>query len=229
MAIPGSACINARRVGRQRRTAACFSAAISQETNEHGCDHDVELFATCCHRLSPYRCSGETKLIVEAARIRLASAAADPRGSARAARALLRKAVRARRRPPARMSTDRLGAARLHRVLIRPPGASRRRSRPAAPVPPARPESTVSATPWPGIEAQAGRIVAQAAPRSMIAETWTPEPEKATVRAPVCGNLPPQGTGRSWKARTHPGRRDDLPCEPDTPAVAPGGGVAVSF
>jgi hypothetical protein len=27
----------------------------------------------------------------------------------------------------------------------------------------------------------------------------------------------------------HPGRCEDLPCEPGTPAVAPGGGVAVSF
>lgn len=198
MAIPGSACINAGRVGRQRRTAACFSAAISQRNKRARLRSRFELFVTCCHRLSPYRYSGETKLIVEAARIRLASAAADPRGSARAARALLRKAVRARRKPPARMSTDRLSAASPQSADTTA-RCARRRSRPAAPVPPARPESTISATPWPGIEAQTGRIGAQAAPRSMIAKSWAPEPRRPSCArrfVVIYRRREPEGHGR---------------------------------
>jgi hypothetical protein len=137
-------------------------------------------------------------LIVEAARIRLASAAADPRGSARAVRALLCKAVCARSRPPGRMSTDRQSGASPQSADTAA-RCSRRRSRSAASALPARSESTVSGTPWPGIEAQAGTIATQAAPRSMIAESWTPE-----LRRPPCARRfvviyrrrEPEGHGR---------------------------------
>jgi len=53
--------------------------------------------------------------------------------------------------------------------------------------------------------------------------------KNVTDRAPVCGNLPPQAPGRSWKARKRSRLPRWSPSGPNTSWAASGGGVAVSI
>ena len=123
-------------------------------------------------RLSPYRCSGEYKLIVPAARIRVAGAAGGPRGTGGTARAHRCRGARPRRCPAWRMSTDR-GSSASSQGADKAARGSPRPSKPAAQALPAYPERPESGTPRPVSRSHAGKIVTQAALDSMIAESWT--------------------------------------------------------
>ena len=78
-------------------------------------------------------------------------------------------------------------------------------------------------------EARADRNVTQQAPHCPGAGTWTSQAGRPSCPRRFVVILRSRQREDHGRRGLHPGRRADLPCEPDTPAVAPGGGVAVSF
>jgi hypothetical protein len=128
-------------------------------------------------RISPSRCSGESKLIVDAARIRPASAAAGPRCSGCTARA---RRGRARRPSSGSMSTN-LPSSASPQSAEKTARGSPRRSQSAALALPAGRRGVESGTPDAVSKALAGTILTQAALDSMIAESWA-----SALRRPPC-------------------------------------------
>jgi len=175
-----SSCIKARRVGTMRRTAVSANCPNSREQNEQRPRSRCRIILHAPTRLSPYRCSGEYKLIVDAARIRLAGASGGPRGWAGTAPARQCRGTRPPRSIPGPMSTDRGGSASpqsADKAATGSPGPSE----PAAQALPTDPESAESGTPGPVSKAQTGKIVTQDALDSMIAKSWTSQ-----LRRPPC-------------------------------------------
>ena len=121
-------------------------------------------------RISPSRCSGESKLIVDAARIRPASAAAGP--PARGGRA---------RRPSSGSVSTNLPSSASPQSAEKTARGSPRRSQPAALALPAGRRGAESGTPDAVSKALAGTILTQAALDSMIAESWA-----SALRRPPC-------------------------------------------